>query len=70
MSLFLCLSGISLGRYCREGLAKSWGFRKNIKRVNYDIGGSGRVSIEGGFKPSVHYALSGSVHICIIIEMY
>ena len=32
MSLFLCLSGISLGRYCRKSLAKSGAFRKNIKR--------------------------------------
>ena len=32
MSLLLCLSGISLGQYCRESLAKSREFRKNIKR--------------------------------------
>ena len=28
----LCLSGIILGRYCRESLAKNGGFRKKIKR--------------------------------------
>ena len=30
--LFLCLSGISLGQYCRKSLAKSGGFRKNIQK--------------------------------------
>ena len=53
MSSFLFLSCISLGRYCRESLAKSVGFGKNIKRGDGHIGG---LSIErrGGFKPSVH----------------
>ena len=32
MSLFLCLSGISVGQYYRKSLAKSWGFRNNMKR--------------------------------------
>ena len=38
--LFLCLSGISLGRYCRKSLAKS-GFGKNIKRGDGHKGGRG-----------------------------
>ena len=35
MVLFLCLFGISLGQYCRKSLAKSKGFRKNIKRKGW-----------------------------------
>ena len=47
MSLFLCLFGISLGRYWQKSLAESGGFRENIK---------GGLSIEGGgFKASAHY---------------
>ena len=49
MSFSLFLSGISLGRYCRKSLAKSVGFRKNIKRGNSHVWG---LSIEGGFKPA------------------
>ena len=52
MSLFLCLSSISLGRYCRKGLAKSGGFTKNIKREDSHKGG---LFIEERFKPSAHY---------------
>ena len=52
MSLFLCLSSISLGRYCRKGLAKSGGFTKNIKRGDSHKGG---LFIEERFKPSAHY---------------
>ena len=51
MSFSLFLSGISLGRYCRKSLAKSVGFRKNIKRGNSHVWA---LSIEGGFKPT-HY---------------
>ena len=43
MSLFLCLSGISLEWYWGKSLAKSGGFRKKIK-------GAGG----GAFKPSAH----------------
>ena len=47
MSLFLCLSGISLGRYCRKSLAKNGGFGKIT--VGMAING------EKGFKSSAHY---------------
>ena len=46
MSLFLCLSAVSLGQYCQKSLAKSGGFGKNIKRGD---GHAGRLSIEEGF---------------------
>ena len=62
MNLFLCLSSISRGQYCRKSPAKSEGFRKNIKRrggadhIVVGAGGGGRVSIKWrGFKPSAHY---------------
>ena len=32
MNLFLCLSGISLERYCQKSLAKSGGFGKKDKK--------------------------------------
>ena len=41
MTLFLCLSGISMGRYFRKSLAKSKGFRKNIKRGEMAMNGEG-----------------------------
>ena len=40
MSLFLCLSGISLGRCCQKRFAKSGGFRGKIKREDDHIGGA------------------------------
>ena len=52
MSLFLCLSAVSLGQYCQKSLAKSRGFGKNIKRGD---GHAGRLSIEEGFKLSAYY---------------
>ena len=56
MSLFLYLSGISLGRYFWENLAKSGELGKNIKMVNGHIGGG--LPIEGCvFKPSAYYAV-------------
>ena len=39
MSLILCLSSILLGWYCQKSLAKSGGFRKNIKSGDGHIGG-------------------------------
>ena len=60
MKLFLCSSGISLGRYCKKILTKSRGFRKKIKRRDGHIVGSGS-GVEDvyrrGIKPSPHYAL-------------
>ena len=44
MSLFLYLSGISLGQYCRNGLAKNGEFEKNKKGLY----------LYRGFKPSAH----------------
>ena len=44
MSLFLCLSGILLGRYCQEGVVVR---KKRLK--------NGAVTIEVGFKPSAYY---------------
>ena len=44
MSLFLSLSSISLGQYCRKSPAKSRGLEKDKKE--------GGVSTEGGLKPS------------------
>ena len=60
MNLFLCLSSISRGQYCRKSPAKSEGFRKNIKRRggadHIGGGGGGGGSIKWrGFKPSAHY---------------
>ena len=52
MSLFLCLSDISMGRYCQESLAKSGRFGKDTKRGD---GYAGDSPIEGGFKPFAHY---------------
>ena len=60
MKLFLCSSGISLGRYCKKILTKSRGFRKKIKRRDGHIVGSGS-GVEDvyrrGIKPSPHYEL-------------
>ena len=54
------LSGISMGRYCLKCLAKSRGFGKNIKRGGWSWPyRGGRLSIEGGFKPSAHYETLG-----------
>ena len=53
MSLFLCLSGIPLGRYCRKSPAKSRGFGKKNKKRGCSYGGG--LSIERGFKPSALY---------------
>ena len=50
----MCLSGISMERYCRKSLAKSGGFGKDVKRGDSHIGG---LSIEEGLKPSAHYDL-------------
>ena len=56
MSLFLRLSEISLGRYCRKCLAEIRGFGKKIKRVGwpyrgvvYRRGGSDMHSMDGAF---------------------
>ena len=46
-SLFLCLSGISHGQYCRKILAKSGGLK-------YKEGGMA-ICAQGGLKPSAHY---------------
>ena len=48
MRLFLHLSSILLGRYCRKNFAKSGGFRKKIKK------GYGYVR---GLKPSAYYEI-------------
>ena len=45
LSLFLCLSCISLGGYCQEIVVKSRGFEKKIKRGDGYIG---RLPNEGG----------------------
>ena len=53
MNLFLCLSSISRGQYCRKSPAKSEGFRKNIKRrggadhIGGGGGGRGVYKMEG-----------------------
>ena len=48
MKLFLCSSGISLGRYCQKILTKSWGFREKIKRRDsHIVGGWGGVEWVG-----------------------
>ena len=52
MSLFLCLSIISLDQYCRKSLAKSGGFGKMIKKETWPYR-SGCLNL--GFKPSAHY---------------
>ena len=52
MSLFLCLSGILLGRYCQISLAKSRGFGKKYKKGD---GRKGWLYIKEWFKPSTHY---------------
>ena len=52
MSLFLCLSGILWERYYQKGVIKSWGVGKKIKRWDAH---KGRVSLEWGFTPSVHF---------------
>ena len=52
MSLFLCLSGILLDRYYQKGVIKSWGVGKKIKRWDAH---KGRVPLEWGFTPSVHF---------------
>ena len=52
MSSFLCLSGISLGRYCWKTLAKSRELGKKIKKRDSHIGG---LPVEEGFKPAKHY---------------
>ena len=54
MNLFLFLSGISLGQYCRKSFAKNMGFGKKHKKGDSHIEG---LSIEGGFKPSVPWTL-------------
>ena len=41
MSLFLCLSDISLGRHCWKRLSKSGGLEKVKKRGDGHIGGGG-----------------------------
>ena len=38
IGLFLCLSGISFGRYCQKSVVKSQGFGKKIKRGDAHIG--------------------------------
>ena len=53
MKLFLCSSGISLGRDCQKILTKRGGFRKKLKRRlagGGGGGGGGGVSIERGSK--------------------
>ena len=52
MSLFLCLSGILLERYYQKGVIKSREVGKKIKRWDAH---KGRVSLEWGFAPSVHF---------------
>ena len=68
MSLFLCLSSILLGQYCRKRLTKSGGFGKKDKNGgDGDIGG---LSLGGGFKPSTHYGLWSCFSIlCIFFQM-
>ena len=53
MSLFLCLSGISLGRYCRKSLAKSRGFGKKYEKGGWSY--RGVVYRREGLKPSAHF---------------
>ena len=58
MRLFLCSSGISLGRYCQKILTKSKGFGKKIKRRDcHIVGGGVWGAYRRGIKPSSHYAL-------------
>ena len=55
MTLFLCLSGMSLGRYCLKSLAKSEVFGKKIKGGGWSC--RGLPTEGGGFQPSAHYGL-------------
>ena len=62
MKLFLCSSGISLGRYCQKILTKSGGFRKKLKRRDgHIVGDWGEAGGGGvyrkGIRTSAHYAL-------------
>ena len=50
MSLFLCLSGISLGRYCQKSSAKIGEFGKKIKREGWPYRVVRGLSVEGGFQ--------------------
>ena len=55
MSLILCLSGISMGPYCRKSLAKRGdGDWKKYKKGTWPYRGG--VYRRRGFKPSAHYA--------------
>ena len=60
MSSFLCLSGISLGRYCWKTLAKSRELGKKIKKRDGHIGG---LPVEEGFKPAERGEL-GPLNYC------
>ena len=66
MSLLLCLSRISLGRYFFKKLSKvgdlSWGFGKICKERDDQIGGTS-IDGGGGFKPFAHY-VQKYVEIC------
>ena len=54
MSLFLCLSRISLWQYYQKNVVESGVFaKKDIKRGM----AIQRISTEGRFKPSVHYVI-------------
>ena len=49
MILFLRLSGISLGRYCRKSIVKGEGFGKKDKKEGWPW---------EGFKPTAHFVLT------------
>ena len=53
MSVFLCLSRISMGRYSQEAGSQKRGVRKKIKRGNDHIRVVAHRSM--GLKPSAHY---------------
>ena len=55
MSLFLFLSGILLGWYCRKSLAKKRGVQQKYKKEGWPY--KGGLSIEGELKPSAHYGI-------------
>ena len=59
MSLFLCLTSISYGRYCPKSVVKSGGFGKKIKKGDGQIGW---LPIKEVSKP-VHY---GGVRDCFV----
>ena len=47
MKLFLCSSGISLGRYCQKNLYQKQGVQKKDKKEGWSYGGGWGASIEG-----------------------